>query len=125
MSKVRILIAEDEEDARKALVRLLGRRGYGGILEASGGADAVNIIEKERPDIVFLDISLADSIDGMEVLRKAMILAPQTKVIMMSAYGPQFEEEAKQLGAYGFLSKPVVDIKLFVNLIEEISKTKI
>lgn len=121
MSGLRILIVEDEEDTRNALVNVLKRRGYN-ILEAAKGADAISIIESQKPGIVFLDIQLADSIDGMAVLKKSKEMAPQTEVIMMSAYQAEYGEQAKQMGAYDFLKKPIVKIDVFTILIEEIRK---
>ena len=120
---MKILVVEDEDDTRNALVSVLKRRGYN-MLEASKGAEAISIIEKEKPDIVFLDIQLADKIDGMEVLRKSKEISPHTEVIMMSAYQTEYDQQAQELGAYHFLKKPIVKIDLFINLIEEIRKKK-
>ena len=120
---MKVLVVEDEDDTRNALVSILRRRGYN-MLEASKGAEAISIIEKEKPDIVFLDIQLADNIDGMEVLKQSKAISSQTEVIIMSAYFVEYGQQALQLGAYHFLRKPIVKIELFTQLIEEIRKNK-
>ena len=123
MSGMKIFIVEDEEETRQAFVRILKRRGYD-VLEASKGAEAISIIEREKPDIIFLDIQLADNIDGMEVLRQAKQIFPQTEIIMMSAYRVEYAQPARELGAYDFMQKPIVKMELLINFIEEIRKKK-
>lgn len=124
MSLIKVMIVEDEEDARSALVRMLGRRGVEGIIETSKGAEAIQLIEKEKPDVAFLDIQLGDSIDGMEVLKQAKVKSPQTEIIMMSAHKEEYEDEAKKLGAFNFIRKPILKIEELANLIEEVRKIK-
>ena len=123
MSGMKILVVEDEDDTRQAFVRILKRRGHD-MLESSKGAEAIGIIEREKPDIVFLDIQLADNIDGIEVLRQAKRILPQTEIIMMSAYKAEYAQPARELGAYDFMQKPIVKMELLIDLIEEIRKKK-
>ena len=120
---MKVLVVEDEDGTRNALVSVLKRRGYE-MLEAAGGAEAISIIEKEKPDVVFLDIQLADKIDGLEVLKQSKVVSPQTELIMMSAYLMEYGLRSQDLGAYHFLKKPIVKIELFIQLIEEIRKKK-
>ena len=124
MSDVKILMVEDEEYVRESFVKLLKCRGYNNILEASKGKDAIGIIEQQKPDIIFLDIQLADDIDGLEVLKQSKIISPETKVIMMSAYRTEYEQRAQKLGADDFLKKPVLKIELLTHAIEEIRRNK-
>ena len=124
MSDVKILMVEDEELVRLSFIQLLKRRGYNNILEASRGIEAIRIIEQHKPDIVLLDIQLADETDGLEVLKQSRIISPETKVVMMSAYQKEYEHQAQELGAYGFLKKPILKIELLTNVIEEIRKNK-
>lgn len=120
---MRILIVEDEEDTRHAFVNILKKRGHE-VLEATKGQEAIEIIEKEKPDVVYLDISLADNVDGMEVLRQVKPKVPETEIIMMSAYYDEHEEASKKLGAYSFCRKPILKMEQFLNPLEEIKKKR-
>jgi DNA-binding NtrC family response regulator len=122
MSEVKILIVEDEEFIRETVAQFLNIKGYRNIMQTSKGEDAIAIIQKERPDIVFLDIMLADDTDGMEVLKQVMEFAPLTKIVMMSAYLAEYGAKSKELGAYGFLKKPILRAETFINMIREIEK---
>ncbi len=120
---LKILVVEDDEDTRGPLVFLLRKRGYN-VLEASKGSEALDIMGKEKPDIVFLDIQLADNMNGIEVLRKTREVSLETKVIIMSAYREEYMQQTEELGAYSFLKKPILKIDQLTNLIEEIRKKK-
>ena len=99
---MRILIVEDEEGTRQPFANMLKKRGHT-VLETGMGQEAIEIIEKERPDMVYLDISLADNVDGMQVLRECKPKFPEIEILMMSAYESEYKEESLKLGAYCFL----------------------
>lgn len=120
---MRILIVEDEEGTRQPFANMLKKRGHT-VLETGMGQEAIQIIEKERPDMVYLDISLADNVDGMQVLRECKPKFPEIEILMMSAYESEYKEESLKLGAYCFLRKPLTKIEDFLNPIEEIKKKK-
>jgi YesN/AraC family two-component response regulator len=124
MSELKICIVEDEDFVRESVVQLLNIKGYDHILEASRGQEAIAMIEKEKPDIVFLDIRLADNINGIEVLKRSRGTSPNTKFVMMSAYQDEFGKQTKDLGAYGFLKKPITKADTLINIIKEISDKK-
>ena len=105
MPQFKILIADDEEGIREHMVRYMQRHGFENILTASKGQEAIEIIGREKPDFAFLDISLADNVSGMDVLKQTRELSPNTKCIMTSAYD-EYMDEAKRLGAWRYLKKP-------------------
>lgn len=107
MKDVKILVVEDEESIREAIIDYLNLKGYKNVLAASTGKEAIKKIEEDKPDIAFLDIQLADDIDGIQVLKKCREVSPQTKAVMLSAYQDEYGKQAKELGAYGFLKKPI------------------
>jgi len=81
----RILIVEDEDNQRLLYRRELEDEGYE-VLEASGGRQAVSLIEKGlRPDLVVLDISMPD-MDGIETLGKILNRDNSIPVILNTAY---------------------------------------
>jgi two-component system response regulator HydG len=101
-----VLIVEGE-----AIAEGLRRAGHACRLVASG-AEAIESIESRPPDVVLTDYKLGGKMDGMEVLRKAREISPETEVIMMTAYGSeQLARDAlspdNPTPAYDYLIKPV------------------
>jgi len=81
----RILVVEDEDNQRLLYRRELEDEGYE-VVEASGGRQAVSLIEKGlRPDLVILDISMPD-MDGIETLGKILSRDNSIPVILNTAY---------------------------------------
>jgi sigma-B regulation protein RsbU (phosphoserine phosphatase) len=74
-SKRKILAAEDDAISRRVLVRTLERLGAT-VLEADGGARALELIERERPEIVVTDWMMPD-VDGLEVCRRLRASRPE------------------------------------------------
>ena len=73
---------------------------------ALNGKDALAIVKKERPGVVFLDILMPD-MNGLEVLRQIKEFDPGIKVIMVSAVDDkENRDKSKQLGADEFIKKP-------------------
>src|ERR1039458_8183300 len=120
---MRILIVEDEESSRQAFANMLKKRGHV-ILETGTGKEAIEIIEKEKPDMVYLDISLSDNITGMDVLKQCKPKFPEVEIVMMSAYESEYKAESLRLGAHCFCTKPITKLEQFFNPLEEIKKKK-
>ncbi|MGH9841188.1 MAG: response regulator [Blastocatellia bacterium] len=106
--KNRILIAEDFEDNRIALKLMLKLAGYDP-LEAEDGEQAIEITERERPDLVLMDISLP-AMDGLQATRaiRANPRFQHLPIIIVSAYdNEQAREEAHASGGTGYITKPI------------------
>lgn len=100
-----ILVVDDEKDIRDASERILTRIGFH-VLQASRGDDALNILEKEKVDIVLLDLKMP-GIEGLEVLRRLRDLESIIQVIVITGYATvETAIEAMKQGAYDFISKP-------------------
>ncbi|MCC7242479.1 MAG: response regulator, partial [Acidobacteria bacterium] len=80
--KPRILVVDDEASIRDTLRMILEYEGYD-VLQAATGEDGVRLIEREAPDVVFLDIKMP-GMDGIEVLQKIRHLTDSTPVIVIS-----------------------------------------
>ena len=97
------------------------------VLMATSGKEALSIVKKEKPEIVFLDIRM-EGMDGLEVLRQIKEFDPAIKVIMLSiANDIDTQNKAKLLGASGFIKKPFFDKGLIDEVImkvNEISKER-
>jgi CheY-like chemotaxis protein len=98
-----ILIVDDEEPIRYFLVQLLADEGHRA-LQAVHGADALEMVEQERPDLVVSDIMMP-VLNGAEMCRrlKARAERPPIPVILMSSAG---ERAAAGSGADAFIAKP-------------------
>jgi len=105
MSK--LLIVDDEVDVREFAKNFFKRRNIE-VFTASGGLDALNIIETQKPDLVLLDVRM-EEMSGVEVLKKLREKNNPVKVVMVT--GVEDEEiikEATSLGIKGYVHKPLV-----------------
>jgi len=107
--KIRVLIADDEALGRRELRRLLKVHADLEIVaEAEDGDQAVELIEKHSPDLVFLDIRMPGR-DGFGVLDA--LEPPLPEIVFSTAYG-QFAVNAIHRGALDYLLKPVAPEEL-------------
>lgn len=102
-----VVIIDDEADARRVIRKYLERYfpTFQIAAEADNFQDAVNIIEANQPDILFLDIQLNDA-TGFDVLDKLDIF-PQTMGIIFTTAYDQFALKAYQYKALDYLLKPI------------------
>lgn len=99
-----VLIVEDDDETRRALLRELSTRGYR-IDEAADGAAAMRRWEMRRPDIVLLDLGLPD-VDGLQIVRRIRKEATTPIVILSGRYEEREKVEALELGADDYVTKP-------------------
>jgi two-component system LytT family response regulator len=104
---LRVLVVDDEEPARQRLVDLLRRdAGVGAVTEASDGLAAVDAIERERPDLVFLDVQMPE-LDGLGVV-DAVGATRMPLTVFVTAYD-QHAVRAFEANALDYLLKPFSD----------------
>jgi len=100
-----ILVVDDEQSMRIFLTKILLQENYS-VVTASSGAEAVNRVSCDEPDIILLDLRLPD-MDGMTVLEKVKKVLPAIPVIIITAHGGvQSAVEAMKKGSYHYLTKP-------------------
>ena len=108
MSAAKILVVDDTPSNVKLLADILGARGYA-VVTAASGVDALEAVERERPDLVLLDVMMP-GMSGYEVCRKlrdnpATAMLP---VVMVTALDPGPERvKGIEAGADDFLTKPI------------------
>lgn len=105
MSK-KIMLVDDAKFTRSMIRRYLDGKGEFTILEAENGEEAITLYENERPDLVFLDITMPKK-NGIETLTELKQLDDGANVIMCSALGQEhYIVEALRIGAKDFIVKP-------------------
>lgn len=103
--KGKVLIVDDAPDTLEIIQKLLHYEGYD-VAMASTGEEGVKRVEKEKPDVILMDINLP-GIDGTEALRRIRIINPLQCVIMLTAFATVDNAiGALKEGASDFVKKP-------------------
>jgi len=121
----KLLIVDDEIDVREFAANFFRKRKIE-VLTASGGEEALSILEKDKPDLVLLDIKM-NGIDGVETLKRIKQLDKNARVIMVTGKKP--EEEAScdrcgELGALDYIRKPLELDELERIVLSQLSQSK-
>jgi two-component system response regulator AtoC len=114
--KLNILIVDDDKLVNEFLAETLAKTRHS-ITTAYSGEEAREYIENNQYDIVLTDIKM-QNVSGMDVLRFVIEQSPDSRVIMMTAYGTvENAVEAMKLGAFDYILKPFSpdEIELLVN----------
>jgi DNA-binding NarL/FixJ family response regulator len=106
MPALKILIADDHEAVRKGIRRLLSSHDNWEVLaEAVDGRDAVGKAAQFHPDVILLDVGMPN-LNGFQAARRILSSAPETKVLMVTVNADKHSaQEARHVGAHGFISK--------------------
>ena len=110
-----VLVVDDVEDMRFVLRKVIERAGMQPV-EAEDGRSALNVIRRQHPDIVVLDIRMPD-MDGYEVFRRAKELDNELPIIMITAFaGVDDAVRMVKAGAYDYLPKPFSNEALLLTI---------
>ena len=103
MSK--ILIVDDAAFMRMRCKKLLKENGHE-VVEAENGVVAVEKYKSEKPDMVFMDVTMPE-MDGITAVKEIKKIDPESKIAMLSAMGQQtMVMDAIKAGAKDFIVKP-------------------
>ncbi len=109
---LRVLIVEDDTFVGMAMRGALEKAGHVVVGQAARPSEAAAIYRDQRPDLVLLDICLADNSDGLAVAEELMAIR-RCPMIIVSAYSDgAMIERAGMAGVFGYLIKPVSDRSL-------------
>lgn len=102
-----VLVVEDEPLLRSITGEFLRLSGYV-VIEATNATEAIAVIDRgERPDVVFSDVSLPGSVDGLGLARRLRRRRPDLQVMLTSGYGEPTQRAAIELvGGDCFVAKP-------------------
>jgi DNA-binding NtrC family response regulator len=125
MNPFTILIVDDERTLARSIKLFLAEQGYEA--EVAENADkALELLDRLRPDLVFLDVSLP-GMSGIELLKRIKEFDRNIAVAIMTAYGSiEGAVEAVKLGAFDYIKKPVDldELKLLADRARETSRMR-
>ncbi len=109
----RVLTVDDEEVVCESIRRVLAGEGYE-VETTTSSREGLEMIRREVFDLLLLDIKMPE-MDGIELLRAARSVSPETEVIIVTGYATiETAVEAVKLGAFDYLEKPVSPPQLIV-----------
>ena len=103
MSKLKILVAEDETIIRLDLVEMLTEAGYEVVAQAENGLRAIELANELKPDLAILDVKMPQ-LDGISAAEKIISIAP---VLMLTAFSQkELVDRARDAGVMAYVVKP-------------------
>ena len=113
---MRIVLVEDSQIIRMDCRQMLELAGFEVVGEGSDGIDAINLCKALQPDVILMDIEMPN-LNGISAAKQIIAERPTQAIVFLTAY---FEDaliqEAMQLGAFGYLVKPL-DEKTLISTI--------
>ncbi len=101
-----VLVVDDEPAIVESLTKIFRREGLN-VLSATDGTAGLDILRKHRVGVLLTDLMMPNT-SGMDLLRAAKTIAPETEVVLMTAYGTvETAVDAMKEGAYDFVTKPL------------------
>ena len=104
-----IVFADDEEEVRQAIIQKVAWNdiGYEFVGEAGNGAEALELVEKLRPDVLLTDIQMP-FISGIELARQVREIHPSTQIVFLSGHDDfTYAQKAIQYNIISYLLKPI------------------
>jgi DNA-binding response OmpR family regulator len=113
----KVLLVDDEVEFVRTLAERLQIRGIQALV-ATDGAEALQVVEEEMPQVVVLDVMMP-GLGGLEVLHRLRENRPDIKVILLTGHGSTKEGiQGMRLGAFDYLMKPVRIEELILKMSE-------
>jgi len=101
-----VLVVDDEPAIVESLTKIFRREGLH-VLSATDGNTGLDLLRKHRVGVLLTDLMMPQT-TGMDLLRAAKTIAPETEVVLMTAYGTvETAVDAMKEGAYDFVTKPL------------------
>jgi DNA-binding NarL/FixJ family response regulator len=114
MTRPRVLVVDDHQLLRAALVDLLVQAGFEVVGEAADGADAVALAKELEPDVVLMDLRMP-VLGGLDATRLIKDACPDIQVVLLTAFeSPALQQQAEEAGCFAYLVKgcPPGDLRL-------------
>jgi DNA-binding NarL/FixJ family response regulator len=105
VTRPRLLVVDDHDMLREALVDLLVQAGFEVVGEAADGADAVALAKQLEPDVILMDLRMP-VLGGLDATRLIKDVYPATQVVLLTAFdSPALQQEAEDAGCFAYLVK--------------------
>jgi DNA-binding NarL/FixJ family response regulator len=113
MPDIRVLVVDDHSVVREGIRHVLaGAPGFEVVGEAASGSEALDLVERQRPDVVVLDISMPGD-SGLRVVGEIHRRAPTARILMLSIHDrTEYVLESVRAGAHGYLRKDTTPAEL-------------
>ena len=125
MTLPRLLVVDDHQMLREALVELLVQAGFEVAGEAADGADAVALAKRLEPDVVLMDLRMP-VLGGLDATRLIRDACPATQVVLLTAFeSPALQQQAEDAGCFAYLVKgaPPGTIRLALDQAAAVSRS--
>jgi DNA-binding response OmpR family regulator len=114
---MRVIIVEDELIAAEFLKEIIEESGAEVIDVIDTGKEAISVCIREKPDVIFMDVMLADNISGADAAVAINRQSPQSKIIFLTAYvDDDIIDYAAEAHAVGYLTKPYNKMQILATL---------
>ena len=112
-----IMVVDDIEGVRTVISMQLRTLGYR-VIEAKGGLQAVELIKREHPSLILMDISMPgmDGLDTARMIRRTEGISDIPIIGLSAHYGEEMRDEALEAGCNEFATKPL-EFKLLADLL--------
>jgi len=101
-----ILVIDNDEESLELFCRILKKGDYT-VLTTDNGKGALGLVQRERPNLVILDLRMPD-MSGIEILRRIKRIDENIEVIVVTGYGTMKTTRiVMRLGAYDYVTKPL------------------
>jgi DNA-binding NarL/FixJ family response regulator len=101
----RVLVVDDHDMLREALVGLLRQASVDVVGEAADGVDAVALAKQLEPEVVLMDLRMP-VLGGLDATRMIKDALPATQVVLLSAFeSPALEQQSEEAGCFAYLVK--------------------
>ena len=105
MTLPRLLVVDDHDVLREALVELLVQAGFEVVGEAADGVDAVALAKQLEPEVVLMDLRMP-VLGGLDATRLIKDAHPATQVVLLTAFdSPALQQQAEEAGCFAYLVK--------------------
>jgi CheY-like chemotaxis protein len=112
----KILLVDDEAHIRKFVGLIIKKICAATVFEAPDGQTALDLHEREQPDLILLDINMP-VLDGIQTLERLRLTAPEANVVMLTSLANRKSvEDCERLGALAYIRKDTPRDELGANL---------
>jgi AmiR/NasT family two-component response regulator len=120
---LRLLVAEDEDAVRNAIVQMSESLGHQVVAQARDGPEAVDLVAQANPDLVLLDIRMP-KLNGLEAAKAILASRPLPIVIVTGHTEQSLIDDAAELGVFSYLVKPLTCERLAAAIATALARFK-